>query len=105
MSAVLQTTGEQCAREEIAESFALLRKHPADRIPVPCVERSGAAWKPSEMRMDRVVRDLVMDGYGEDELMAILRFSECLIVQQLRDALCRGWQEQWAANIDEARQQ
>lgn len=94
---------ERGAREEIAEAFKLMRTLPPARVAVPYVEVKGGGLRVQSMSLDAVIRDLVTDGHGGEQLLAVLQASECPMVQKLRDELCAQWQRQWASDIAEAR--
>jgi hypothetical protein len=94
---------EQGAREEIAQSFALLRKLPAKQIAVPAVSFRHGGMRASSVSMDAAIRDMVGEGHGMEQLLAVLQHSDCPLVQGLRDALRDEWVKQQASDLAEAR--
>jgi hypothetical protein len=94
---------EQGAREEIAQSFALLRKLPPHLIAVPVVSHKGGGMRATSVSMAEAIEELTSEGYAHLELLAVLQNSECPLVQTLRDALRDEWVKQQASDLAEAR--
>jgi hypothetical protein len=94
---------ERGAREEIAQSFALLRKLPPHLIAVPVVSHKGGGMRATSVSMAEAIKELTSEGYAHLELLAVLQHSVCPLVQGLRDALRDEWVKQQASDLAEAR--
>lgn len=96
-------SAEQAAREEIAAGFGLMRTTPSMLIALPRVEVKGDSLRVGSMSLQAALRDLMMEGYGFEQLLAVLQASDCPFVQKLREALCQEYQRQNASDVAEAR--
>lgn len=95
---------EQAAREEIAAGFGLMRTTPSMLIALPRVEVKYGSLRVGSMSLQAALRDLMMEGYGFEQLLAVLQVSDCPFVQKLREALCQEYQRQNASDVAEARE-
>lgn len=92
---------EAGAKQEIADAFALLRFLPAKQIAVP--ERDFRNDRVGFQTMDLAVQEMIEAGHGLAQLLKVLQESDCALVQDLREALCTGWQAENARDIAEVR--
>jgi hypothetical protein len=92
---------EAQARQDIRDAFAVITKMPAKLIALPYVTSKNGQLRVASMSMDKAAVDLLGEGECQPELLAVLKDSQCPLVQALRDAMCKQWEDSNAYQIAE----